>query len=115
MIGDEKDEWPEQADIPVDDEMLGQFPQEELLPATFLGEWGPGELYGDEEIEYVYPIGHDAVISLDRAEYNEAQATERMIELCKIRGVVPVERMFYTSRYWCLRVVNRRINEEVGQ
>ncbi len=103
---EEESPWPEQAFIPQDDEMIEQLPDEDYVPITMAGQYGPTDETG-EPIEYGYTIGYDKVLTLDLERYTEAEAQMKLNGLCVLRNVRPTEKMFYTARKWCLRVVQK--------
>ena len=108
MCKEKKDEehwqWDEaeRAYIPEDDEMLAQLPQEDSLPASWLGEYQPDP---EAEVPYEYGIAYDRVLTLPLDLFSEEEASLRFKEQCMAERYRPTERMFYTARAWCLRVV----------
>jgi hypothetical protein len=97
-MNNDDDKWPEQAEIPVDEELLIQLPQEERHPSYQTESF-------TEPGEFEYAVGYDRVVALDRKKYTLAAAKMRFNSICVTTGCRPVQPGYYTARYWCWRVV----------
>lgn len=88
--------------------LIAQLPSDSVMPATWWGEYGP---QGDnlELDEYTYPIKHDKVLVLPKNKYTEERAQQKFVAMCLAQGVRPTEAIFYTGRFWCMRVIKLRV------
>lgn len=82
-------------------DLLTQLPGDQMQDVAILGEYPPLE-------DYVYSIHHDKVLTLPINKFNEESAKRRFDALCVLQQWRPTEPMFYTGRFWCLRVVRKR-------